>query len=62
LCMVGDRALTDVVFGNLHGMLTVRAQTKIKRSSRRSFHRSAFAKDGASSHVSCRTVTLSIVV
>jgi hypothetical protein len=22
LCMVGDRALTDVVFGNLHGMLT----------------------------------------
>jgi len=24
LCMVGDRSLTDVVFGNLHGMLTVR--------------------------------------
>lgn len=23
LCMVGDRLLTDVVFGNLHGMLTV---------------------------------------
>ncbi|KAL7489997.1 hypothetical protein ACHAW6_015693 [Cyclotella cf. meneghiniana] len=23
LCMVGDRILTDVVFGNLHGMLTV---------------------------------------
>ena len=23
LCMVGDRVLTDVVFGNLHGMLTV---------------------------------------
>mmetsp|Transcript_66688 Transcript_66688/g.134426 ORF Transcript_66688/g.134426 Transcript_66688/m.134426 type:complete len:282 (+) Transcript_66688:53-898(+) len=23
LCMVGDRALTDVVFGNMHGMLTV---------------------------------------
>lgn len=24
LCMVGDRSLTDVVFGNVHGMLTVR--------------------------------------
>ncbi|KAL7508042.1 hypothetical protein ACHAXN_009032 [Cyclotella atomus] len=23
LCMVGDRLLTDIVFGNLHGMLTV---------------------------------------
>lgn len=23
LCMVGDRLLTDVVFGNLHGMLTI---------------------------------------
>jgi len=23
LCMVGDRLLTDVVFGNLYGMLTV---------------------------------------
>jgi len=23
LCMIGDRLLTDVVFGNLHGMLTV---------------------------------------
>ena len=23
LCFVGDRLLTDVVFGNLHGMLTV---------------------------------------
>lgn len=23
LCMMGDRLLTDVVFGNLHGMLTV---------------------------------------
>jgi phosphatidylglycerophosphatase GEP4 len=23
ICMVGDRLLTDVVFGNLHGMLTV---------------------------------------
>ena len=24
--MVGDRLLTDVVFGNLHGMLTVHTQ------------------------------------
>ena len=23
LCMVGDRLLTDVVFGNLHGMMTI---------------------------------------
>jgi len=23
ICMIGDRLLTDVVFGNLHGMLTV---------------------------------------
>ena len=23
LCMVGDRLLTDIVFGNLHGMLTI---------------------------------------
>lgn len=23
LCMIGDRILTDIVFGNLHGMLTV---------------------------------------
>jgi len=23
LCMIGDRLLTDVVFGNLHGMLTI---------------------------------------
>lgn len=26
LCFVGDRLLTDVVFGNLHGMLTVHTQ------------------------------------
>ena len=26
LCMIGDRILTDVVFGNLHGMLTVHTQ------------------------------------
>jgi phosphatidylglycerophosphatase GEP4 len=25
LCMAGDRLLTDIVFGNLHGMLTVHA-------------------------------------
>jgi phosphatidylglycerophosphatase GEP4 len=26
LCVIGDRLLTDVVFGNLHGMLTVHTQ------------------------------------
>lgn len=26
LCFVGDRLLTDVVFGNLHGMLTIHTQ------------------------------------
>jgi phosphatidylglycerophosphatase GEP4 len=26
LCMVGDRALTDVVFGNHHGMMTIHVQ------------------------------------
>lgn len=26
ICVVGDRLLTDVVFGNLHGMLTVHVQ------------------------------------
>lgn len=26
LCFIGDRLLTDVVFGNLHGMLTVHTQ------------------------------------
>ncbi|CAM9856682.1 unnamed protein product, partial [Discosporangium mesarthrocarpum] len=23
LCVIGDRLLTDIVFGNLHGMLTI---------------------------------------
>jgi len=29
LCMVGDRSLTDVVFGNVHGMLTVRNSSMV---------------------------------
>jgi phosphatidylglycerophosphatase GEP4 len=31
LCVIGDRLLTDVVFGNLHGMLTV--HTKVRDGS-----------------------------
>ena len=30
LCVIGDRLLTDVVFGNLHGMLTI--HTKVSTS------------------------------
>jgi phosphatidylglycerophosphatase GEP4 len=26
LCMIGDRTLTDVVFGNVHGMLTIHVE------------------------------------
>lgn len=30
LCMVGDRLLTDVLFGNVHGMLTIHVQPLTK--------------------------------
>jgi phosphatidylglycerophosphatase GEP4 len=30
LCMVGDRLLTDIVFGNIHGMLTVHTRPLCK--------------------------------